>query len=163
MKFVKIEVNQVDEVFIFLKNSAILLKNRNINYWKNWIDPSEESIKWIIQGLKDQQFYHVYENENLIGMFRLLFEDKSFWGIRNDKAGYIHSFAIDQKYCGKKKGYQVLSKIEELLSKSNYNFLRLDCGKSNLPLCKYYENYGFNIVGEIIVDENEIVLMEKLL
>jgi hypothetical protein len=60
------------------------------------------------EGFELEQFYFILNNETIIGMFRLLWEDELFWGKQENNAGYIHSFTIDRKYYGFGIGTKVL-------------------------------------------------------
>ena len=163
MKFILINEEKFDLVLNLLKDAAVWLRNKNIDYWQNWHNPPDNHKNWIINGLKKSQFYLIYDNNTLIGMFRLQYDDEKFWGKRNDKAGYIHSFTINRKMNGKGLGYKVLNEIEIFLKQNGYNYLRLDCGINIKKLCDYYKNYGFNEVGSVIVHGEELLLLEKIL
>ena len=83
-------LEEVNIALDLLYKAAIWLKDKNIDYWQNWLNPSVQHINWIKQGFEKGEFYFVYNNENiLIGMYRLQYDDEIFWGKRNDKAGYI--------------------------------------------------------------------------
>ena len=96
-------------------------------------------------------------------MFRIQYEDELFWGKKNDKAAYIHSFTIKRELSGKGIGYRVLKEIEKNLKNKGINYLRLDCGINIKKLCDYYKNYGFNEVGNVIVYGEKLLLLEKLI
>lgn len=154
--------NEINKGLSLLREAALWLRDNNINYWQNWLNPSKEHIAWIKQGFDNKEFYFV-ENERfeIMGMFRLQFEDEVFWGKNNDKAGYIHSFTIDRNFKGNQIGYSVLCSIEELLSKINFRILRLDCSPDIRRLCKYYEDFGFIQRGIITVHNEKLQLYEK--
>jgi ribosomal protein S18 acetylase RimI-like enzyme len=144
-----------------LKKAAYWLKSKNIDYWQSWINPQELYIDWIKQGFKNGQFYFVLNNFRIIGMFRLQWDDELFWGKQENDSGYIHSFTIDRDYYGQGLGKQVLLMIEDLCVKNNKHFLRLDCGVNVTGLCKYYSDFGFNSVGEVLIHNERLVLFEK--
>jgi ribosomal protein S18 acetylase RimI-like enzyme len=76
-------------------------------------------------------------------------------------AGYVHSFTIDRKHYGKKKGIVVLQMIEKKSKDNGKRYLRLDCASNNLKLKKYYEKFGFRPVGVTIVKGEQLTLYER--
>jgi len=161
MEFKLINEDKFNLVSNLLKDAAVWLRSKNINYWQNWHNPTENHKNWILNGLKNNQFYLIYDNNTQIGMFRLQYNDETFWGKKNDKAGYIHSFTINRKMSGKGLGYKVLNEIEIFLKQNGYNYLRLDCGIKIKGLCEYYKNYGFNEAGSVTIHGEKLLLLEK--
>lgn len=157
----KAKNQEIGIAFNLLKEAAEWLKDKNINYWQNWLDPEDIHIKWIKEGFEKDQFSFVEnDNNNIIGMFRLQYEDEYFWGKRDEKAGYIHSFTVIRNLSGKGIGYLILDKIKEFLKNKNINILRLDCGSDIKDLCNYYEKYGFKKVGTAEVYDDKLTLYE---
>ena len=145
-----------------LYKAAVWLKDKNIDYWQNWLDPLNEHIAWIRQGFDNGEFYFVYNNESIImGMYRLQYRDEMFWGEQNDKSGYIHSFTTNRDFKGNGIGYHILRMIEEKLLEQGFDYLRLDCSPDIRGLCKYYENYGFEPKETIIACGEKLKLYEK--
>ena len=56
----------MDTALNLLKEAAQWLKNKNINYWQNWLKPSDSYKNWIKQGFDQNQFYFVENNKNNI-------------------------------------------------------------------------------------------------
>jgi len=152
-----------DIIFEFLKESAVWLNEKGIDYWQNWLNPTDDDISWITEGIDNSQFYLVETETDLIGMYRLQFEDELFWGNKVDKAGYIHSFATKRTLKGEGIGSKILEHIEEELKLKSYEYLRLDCGLAVKGLCRFYESYGFESVGQIVLRGEELILYEKTL
>jgi hypothetical protein len=65
-------------VLHFLKNSAIWLQERKIDYWQGWFDPSAEFVNWIKDGFENNEFYPIYQENEAIGCFRLQWTDELF-------------------------------------------------------------------------------------
>ena len=123
-----------------------------------------EHIAWIKQGFDNSEFHFVEdENAELIGMFRLQFEDEIFWGKRNEKAGYIHSFTTNRSLKGNQTGYSIMRLIEQSLIEMDIHLLRLDCSLDVKKLCKYYEDFGFVPQGVITVQNERLQLYEKII
>ena len=161
MEFIALEESDLQLVLDYLKKSAEWLKSKDIDYWQNWHNPQKLYVDWIKEGLQSRQFYQVKQDSKPVGIFRLQYEDEMFWGKKNDRAGYIHSFTVNRDYSGKGWGYKILLEVEKLLKDDNRNLLRLDCGEDVAGLIKYYKNYGFNEVGNAEVGGEHLVLLEK--
>jgi ribosomal protein S18 acetylase RimI-like enzyme len=150
-------------VLQFLKEAALWLQEREIDYWQDWLHPPPLFLNWIQKGFDRDEFYLVYQSADVIGCFRLQWQDELFWGPQTDNAGYIHSFTVSRSLAGQHRGEQVLALIEEYCRTRGKTFLRLDCGKAIHGLCQYYEGYGFRKVGETTVMGEEMALYEKSL
>ncbi|MEN8905380.1 MAG: GNAT family N-acetyltransferase [Clostridiales bacterium] len=161
LNYRKINLDESDEIFQLLKEAAKFLKERSIDYWQNWHNPPKEHINWILNGLKNEQFYFALNNNDIVGMFRLQYNDELFWGKRDDLAGYIHSFTTLRKYKGQKIGTTMLDDIEKKLFEKGIHFIRLDCSSNISGLCNYYEKHGFKAIGTIKLFGDNLNLYEK--
>ena len=161
MEFIKLDKQDLALILEQLKAAARWLDEKNIDYWQNWHNPSALHKNWIKVGLERGQFYQVYENNRFLGIFRLQYSDELFWGEKNDRAGYIHSFTTNRRIEGRGIGYRILDKVVERLRAEGCRYLRLDCGVKNAKLIRYYKNYGFEEAGEVVVHNEELLLLEK--
>jgi GNAT superfamily N-acetyltransferase len=159
----KAELKELDKAFRLLKGAAQWLNKKNIDYWQDWLNPPDNFKQWVKDGFFNNEFYYVYNNLDLIGMFRLQWSDELFWGKQQNDSGYIHSFTIDRDYYGTGLGVEVLKEIEKLCRENHKRFLRLDCGVDIKKLCEYYQNQGFVAKGEVIVLGERLSLYEKQL
>lgn len=155
--------NEIEEAFKMLKEAAEWIKHKDIDYWQDWHNPPENFKEWIREGFRNDQFYFVENNEEVIGMFRIQYEDELFWGKRIEKAGYIHSFTTNRRYKGVGIGYKILKIVEEKLKNEGIGLLRLDCSSRVSDLCRYYEKYGFKVVGNMELFGDLLSLYEKVL
>ncbi len=160
-KYRTVKISEADQVFSMLKESAEWLRAKEIDYWQDWHKPQQQYKEWILEGIRKGDFYFALDDEIIVGMFRLQYEDELFWGKRTDRSGYIHSFTTKRTYQGKGIGKLILSDIEELLHEKGIPFLRLDCGTKIDGLCKYYEKNGFEPKGEIFMQGETLQLYEK--
>ncbi len=152
ISFRRAEINELSLALSLLKEAALWLQNKNTEQWSFWINPPKEKADWIREGFENKEFYFVYRDEILLGMFRLLYFDEQYWGKRPDrfdKAAYVHSLTIKRKFAGQDFGALFLQMIEDKLRSEGIFKFRLDCMQSNLGLCHYYENQGFTKVGEV--------------
>jgi GNAT superfamily N-acetyltransferase len=153
--------NELSIVLQLLNDAAIWLRARQIAYWQNWLNPPPAHVQWIQEGFRQQQFYLAYRQELLVGCFRLQWADETFWGQRDDCAGYIHSFTTVRTFYGQRIGEQILQWIEAYCRQQGKQYLRLDCGSHVTGLRRYYERYGFQVVGETTVMNDVLTLYEK--
>lgn len=100
------------------------MQEKGIDYWQDWHNPPENYKDWIRDGFQNEEFHFAKCDNNIVGMYRLQYNDEFFWGEKNDRAGYIHSFTVRSKYHGKGVGTEILNYVEDKLSKNNIHYLR---------------------------------------
>lgn len=161
LKYRKVKMNEAGQVFSMLKESAEWLRAKEIDYWQDWHKPQEKYREWIMEGIRKREFYFALDDDMIVSIFRLKYEDELFWGKRTDRAGYIHSFTTKRTCQGKGIGRLIFNDIEDMLYEKGAAFLRLDCGAKIDGLCKYYEKYGFEPKGEISMHGETLKLYEK--
>ena len=160
-RFRKAESHEFERVLHFLKQAAYWLKEKGVDYWQDWISPPPLFTDWIQQGFDQKEFYMVESDGDVIGCFRLQWQDPLFWGEQKNNAGYVHSFIISRDLAGRGIGRQVLKLIENFCRENGKEILRLDCGVDVAGLRNYYEQYGFKPVGEVTVEGERLTLYEK--
>lgn len=148
-------------VLQLLKEAALWLQKKQVDHWQDWVDPPLAFVQWIQQGFQNGEFYLVYQQSELIGCFRLQWEDDTFWGRRNEPAGYLHSFTTVRRLAGQRWGERILALIEAHCQAAGKEYLRLDCRSQVTDLCRYYESNGFQKVGTTTVRGEELTLYEK--
>jgi len=148
LEFIKADKSRIDIALDLLKEAALWLGEKKIDYWQEWINPSERSRNWVKQGFDFGQFYFTVLNNEVVGMFSLRMENELVWGKRANKIGYVHAFTTKRAYAGKGLGKRILDKIADECRKKGLDFIRLDCGAEVLRLRKYYEDYGFKFIRE---------------
>ncbi|MBP7175541.1 MAG: GNAT family N-acetyltransferase [Thermoclostridium sp.] len=159
--FRKADRSELPAALSLLKEAAVWLKHKKIDYWQSWLDPAPEYIKWIQSGFEKDEFTFVFCGEELVGMFRLQYSDEFFWGKKDDKAGYIHSFTTVRALKGKGIGKAILNHIQNSLIDQGIDFLRLDCSSNVEGLCRYYESNGFKPSGTVSLFGDTLMLYEK--
>lgn len=151
MTFNLIQANttEIQKAFGLLQSASKTLEKKNIKQWNYWQNPPLEKVKWVEEGFENNEFYFIENEANeLMGMVRIMDEDVNYWGVMNDKAKYIHSLVIDQKFSGNHLGTEVVKKVATDAKNDDCDYLRLDCDASNRELCSYYEKQGFIKVGQ---------------
>ena len=151
------ELNMVLDLF---KEAALSISKKNINHWQYWKNPPIEKVNWVKEGLDNKEFYFIESLEaDIMGMVRILKKDLLYWGEKKDKALYIHSLVVKEKFSGLSIGKQVINTIEK--ESKNCDYLRLDCDAKNPKLCNYYIKQGFVKVGEKTLPLSTYNLYEK--
>lgn len=146
--FQQIEIKDKSIVLNLFKKTAEKISKMNIDHWQYWKNPPQEKIKWVKEGIQNNEFFFINNlNGENMGMVRILNEDFLYWGKQNEKAKYIHSLVVKEKYNGKGIGTRILKEIENNAKSENCRYLRLDADSKNPKLCGYYEERGFKKVG----------------
>ncbi|MBW2962956.1 GNAT family N-acetyltransferase [Mesonia aestuariivivens] len=148
MIFIPIKLKDLPTVLNLFKEAAERIHKMNIDHWQYWKNPPKEKIQWVKEGIKNKEFFFIEDTEGLlIGVVRILQEDLRYWGKQKEKASYIHSLVVQEKYNGKGMGTKIIHEIEKKAHYANTSYLRLDADAKNPKLCKYYENLGFEKAG----------------
>lgn len=147
--FKKIELNEKDKVLMLFKKAAEKISKINVDHWQYWKNPPIEKIKWVEEGLLNNEFFFINNIDgNNIGMVRILNEDFLYWGKQEERAIYVHSLVVKEEYEGNSLGKLILQTIEADAKSKNYKYLRLDADSKNPKLCNYYLKLGFQKIGE---------------
>ncbi len=163
LSFRQAKPDEIAQVFSLLKEAALWLNQQGIDHWQDWIAPPQRFIDWIEQGFRQQEFYFLTSAQQIIGCFRLQWQDPLFWGEQSIPAGYIHSFTIKRSLAGQGIGSQALALIEDLCRANQKSHCRLDCNATVVELCHYYQQHGYLTVGQTTVQGESLLLFEKRL
>ncbi len=146
--FEQVEDKDKGKVLQLFRNAAERINKMNIDHWQYWINPPIEKVKWVEEGIQNNEFFFIRnpDGENL-GMVRIMNEDLLYWGNQKEKAKYIHSLVVTDKYNGKGIGTKIIQQVESDAKEDNCRYLRLDADSKNPKLCSYYEKLGFQKVG----------------
>jgi len=148
INFTQIKPEDKHLVLKLFEEAAEKISKMGIDHWQYWKNPPVEKIKWVEEGILNQEFFFVKNGRGkIIGMVRILEEDLLYWGQKDDKAKYIHSLVVVEEYSGKGTGKEILQTIEGEARKKGCQYLRLDSDSKNPKLCNYYEKQGFEKVG----------------
>ena len=160
--FKQIKPKEINEVLQLFKETAEKIHKMNVDHWQYWKNPPKEKIEWVEEGIQNNEFFFIDGpgGEN-IGMVRILSQDSLYWGERTDKAKYVHSLVIKEKFNGQGLGTKVLHEIQQKGKQDNCEYLRLDADSKNSGLCRYYETLGFKKVGLRTLSLSDYNLYEK--
>src|SRR5699024_12048677 len=99
-------------------------------------------------GIANHEFFFIHTSNGVhIGMVRIMEADELYWGKQKDKALYIHSLVVTEKYNGKGLGAVIIQEIANKAKEANCSYVRLDAEATNPKLCSYYERLRFEKVG----------------
>lgn len=164
IKFKQAEKSEKSKILQLFKDSAEKIKKMNINHWQYWINPPLEKIKWVEEGIHNNEFYFIQTlNDENLGMVRIMDEDLLYWGKQKENAKYIHSLVVTESYNGKGIGTKIIQEIEKNAKEDDCKHVRLDADSKNPKLCSYYENLGFKKVGTKELPISTYNLYEKAL
>lgn len=136
------------EVINMFQAAADKINRMNIDHWQYWNNPPSEKIKWVREGIANNEYFFVQNSEKeTLGMVRILDEDLMYWGEQSEKAKYIHSLVVKEKFNGKGIGIEILNSVAKDAKNQDCKYLRLDADSTNPKLCNYYEKQGFKKVG----------------
>ncbi|WP_194852027.1 GNAT family N-acetyltransferase [Nonlabens antarcticus] len=143
------KIEGIDDALELLKEAANRLKSKGFTQWSYWLDPPAERMQWLKEGFEDAEFTFIYQDDNLIGMYRLMVQDLKYWGLQTTPAFYLHSLVVSSEYSGLQIGSTLIYTIEKQAIDRGIHLLRLDCDAGNHALCRYYEKLSFKKVGQI--------------
>ena len=134
ISFRKARGGERDIVLSLLKEAALWLRDRGLTQWSSWLDPPSGLLRRFERGFQAGEFFMIERSGEVIGCFRLQWEDKTFWGQRDEPAGYVHSITIKRSLAGRGIGRRVLEMVEGHCQQNGKRYLRLDCDAGNPAL-----------------------------
>ena len=162
ISFKQISIDDKHAVLSLFKDAAEKIAKKNIDHWQYWKNPPIEKIQWVEEGIENNEFFFIENTDSeTIGMLRILEDDVMYWGEQSDKAKYIHSLVVIEKYEGKGIGQLILKKVEKEAKSNGFSCLRLDSDAKNSKLCDYYEKLGFEKEGAKELPLSTYTLYEK--
>ena len=150
-------LTDLDTVVSMLEEAARWMIQREIEGWT----PDGFSRERIAVLIESGEIYLAVLDGWLAGTFTLQWADRETWGDVLDDAGYVHGLAIRREFAGKGLGREMLRRAEQMVSRSEREYLRLDCVADNMPLNEYYRRAGFAHRGRSVVRGLAVSLYEK--
>jgi ribosomal protein S18 acetylase RimI-like enzyme len=147
----------LDTVVSMLEEAARWMVRRGIEGWT----PDGFSRDRIAVLIERGEIYLAVLAGRPTGTFALQWSDRETWGDVPDDAGYIHGLAIRREFAGTGLGREMLVRAEQMVSRSEREYLRLDCVADNEALNEYYRRAGFAYRGRAVVRGLAVALYEK--
>lgn len=137
------EKKDIQSILNIIKQRCDWFKENNISQWSNYYLKKYDE-NYFGEVMQKYKLYVVEQQNEVIGVFLLKEEDKTYWP-NDDSAYYIHHLATKLGYPG--IGEKIIRFIEKLAKENAKKYIRLDCRKSNLELNAYYKRQGFQYKG----------------
>ena len=147
----------LDTVVSMLEVAARWMARRGIEGWT----PDGFSRERIAVLIRNGEMYLAVLDGRPAGTFALQWSDRETWGDVPDDAGYVHGLAIRREFAGEGLGREMLRRAEQVVSRLEREYLRLDCVANNEALNEYYRRAGFAYRGSSVVRGLAVALYEK--
>lgn len=126
----------------------------------SWSYPFDDD--WMLPRIQRGELFLAYLDRQPVSAFRLLWEDRPFWGEREiGDSIYLHTFAVRRGSAGLGIGRAVIEQVVRMGRESSRAKVRLDCFLSSKSLTAYYERNGFAVVGTTSMKGQLMNLMER--
>jgi GNAT superfamily N-acetyltransferase len=160
MEIITADENSVEIFSDVLIKSAEWLSLIGKPMWKT----DDLTVEELLKKYRLQEMKLCYDDENLIGVYVLQWNDPLFWSeLENYKSGYLHKLAVCSEYRGRDYGNELIKSAELLCKGNNIEWLRLNCGTFRLRLRNFYEKAGFKMVDRVLIDNRDQIRYEKKL
>jgi len=125
-----------------------------------WSHPFDDD--WMLPRIERGELFLAYLDDEPVSAFRLLWEDRPFWGEREvGDSVYLHTFAVRRDKAGLGIGKAVIETVVGMGRERGRIKVRLDCFLSSTGLIAYYERKGFVSVGTASMQRKVVALMER--
>ena len=147
LTLVRAGITDYDAVMTILREAADWLSARGIHQWYHWhMDVGEQILR---DRIEHHEVYLFRRDNSPIGTLTIQWSDPDVWGERgiDGLAGYVHGMAVARSAGGMRVGERMLEWAVNKIAVRGLTFARLDAMASNVPLCHYYEQRGFQPLG----------------
>ncbi|MGH8989076.1 MAG: GNAT family N-acetyltransferase [Acidimicrobiales bacterium] len=124
-----------------LSEASAWLRSIGIAQW-----PERFADSFVAATAERGELYVAVEGPEVVGTMTMLWSDAMFWGDRRD-AGFVHRLAVMRSHAG--VGRRLIDWADEQAEQHRRSYLCLDTLSSNRKLREYYEELGFELVGEV--------------
>lgn len=141
------KMEDVEEIFLFVKERSEWMKASNINQWRHYLKhhPIEE---WY-QAVFNHELYVVVCNHKILGCVQIQYYDSIFW----DDSRNIYIKKLCTRLGTKKIGKYIINQVILIAKKEGLSKIRLDCLATNQKLNNIYQSYGFHLVYSGVYDK----------
>ena len=135
--------DEADSVLQLRDELATWMEERVIDQWH----PGDMPLGWLEACAREGWIHGVWRERRLIASVTLVYDDPFIWGQQLEPAGYVHMLMVARACAGHGLGRSLLDWAESRIQRTGRQLARLDCVRSNAPLCAYYESAGYRVVG----------------
>jgi GNAT superfamily N-acetyltransferase len=108
----------------------------------NWGDKAYDPNVWP-QLIAAGNVYVALLGDDVVGTFRLEWQDDGMWGVQPPVAGYVQRFAVSSAHRGQKLGRRIFDLAAQVVALNGRQYVRLTCPIDNAKLRAYHESNGF--------------------
>jgi GNAT superfamily N-acetyltransferase len=98
---------------------------------------------------------------DVVATVTLLWDDELHWGERPPDAAYVHKLAVSRACAGQRIGHEIVEWADTTAAANGRTFLRLDCMRTNPGIRRYYEQLGFQHLGDEVVAGRDLSFYER--
>lgn len=144
------ELEEANHVINMLKKIAQWMQNNEINQWQYLLTGGDDEE--IRSSISKKETYMLLNEKGIVATFTLSPHqsewDQHIFGIEKEHESlYLHRLAIAPEFMGNGLGSEIMKWIHANV-KSDKVYLKLDCVADNLKLNHFYQENGFEYLGE---------------
>jgi len=159
-RVVPARLEDTDTVLEILDEAAAWIIERKLpSVWK----PGGFSRQAFLEQISLGEVHIGLVDEKPVGTLTLQWADLTFWGERQQDAGYVYKLAVRPAYARQSIGLEMLKWAEASARKAGKRFLRLNCLAEDRKIRDYYERAGFLYKGNVAGPKALATLYEKAL
>jgi GNAT superfamily N-acetyltransferase len=143
-----------------------MMERRGFDNWARWLD---ETADWMREQIATLDVYAVLEDDQLVATFTvqylpMRYMDAVVWREPDASAIYLRRLAVLPEYQGHGIGAWCIDAFERMARDNGFKTARLDAHYSAATLHAYYERFGYQPRGLIMLDTvRGVVCFEKRL
>ena len=151
MEFKKATLNDTNDISNIIKIAMNHMVEENNPQWVNY----DAIMQSIINYINNNQYYLAIKNNEIVGIFALLFENDDTYDViegkwlNNDKYITIHKIAV--KYHKQHIASDILNYVISLAHKKSINNIRIDTSSTNISMNAFLLKNGFVNCGVISI------------
>ena len=155
MEIVRCTINDLDKlVDIKSIDRKHMIEEGNITQWNG---KDDDFIKEVTKFIKQNSFYIVKDDDEVVGMFALVLDVDHTYDIikdgkwlNDDKYVVIHKMGV--KYFRKHIGSFILNYVKKMAISHNVHNIRIDTHKDNISMNNFLLYHGFKRCGIISIN-----------
>jgi GNAT superfamily N-acetyltransferase len=135
----------LDAVLGLFREASQWLASKRIDQWQ-W-GPRVEQVRGDIE--QGNVFVGEEENGRIVATVTVdTFADPDFWRAQDDPSSalYVHRMIVARDHAGLGLGDELTQWVEHFAGALGYDYIRLDCYRSNTGLHRYYKSHGWTQV-----------------
>jgi ribosomal protein S18 acetylase RimI-like enzyme len=147
---VNTEIKDLHFIYSLFEEAISYQKRKGYSVWAGY---DKEVLK---KEIETKQQYKIVINNTTACIFSICYSDEIIWRER-DKGDslYLHRIAVNPVYKGQKQFGRILNWCVDYAIKRKLQHIRMDTCEDNPTLVKYYESFGFRIVGKLTTPDSE--------